>query len=115
VRIRIEGRDLPGSSWQPEPGQPGVKQDIHVGMQRKGNRDDLLGVVPGDAPGASWTMDCVATPAPGGGADLRGPYIQGPPGGRTCWPRPRNKACSWDAWDSPMPRAARRAPRSARR
>jgi hypothetical protein len=51
-------------------------------MQRKGKRDELLGVIRADAQRATWTMDCVATPSRGGGADIRGSYIQGPPGGR---------------------------------
>jgi len=37
--------------------------------------------VPGDAPSATWTVDCTVVPSPAG-ADLKGPYIQGPPGGR---------------------------------
>jgi len=81
VRIRIEGSDLPGSSCNPSPDQPGGYHGVHVGVQRRNKRDELLGMVPGDVPGATWTMDCVATPA-NGGIDLTGPYIQGPPGGR---------------------------------
>ena len=30
----------------------------------------------------SWALDAAVTPAPDGAADLKGPYIQGPPGGR---------------------------------
>ena len=36
---------------------------------------------PGDAPSATWTLDCSAAGSPDG-VDLQGPYIQGPPGGR---------------------------------
>jgi hypothetical protein len=53
-----------------------------VGVQRRAKPAELLGVVPGDAPGATWTLDATVTPAPGGRTDLKGPYIQGPPGGR---------------------------------
>ena len=68
VRIRIEGTDLPGSSCGPGPAAPGGHRNIHVAVQRRGKPGELLGLVPGDAPSATWT--------------LRGPYIQGPPGGR---------------------------------
>jgi len=50
-------------------------------VQRRNRRDELLGLVPGDAHAATWTMDCEAFRSPLG-ADLKGPYIQGPPGGR---------------------------------
>jgi hypothetical protein len=43
--------------------------------------DELLALVPGDAPSANWTVECDAVASPTG-IDLRGPYIQGPPGGR---------------------------------
>ncbi len=81
MRIRIEASDLPGSSCGPSPDSPGGYQNIHVGIQRRGRRDEFLGLVPGDAPSATWTVEC--TPAPSAsGTDLAGPYIQGPPGGR---------------------------------
>ena len=51
---------------------------MHVGVQRRNRRDELLGLVPGDAPSATWNMDCAAVPT-ATGVDLRGPYIQGPP------------------------------------
>ncbi len=38
-------------------------------------------MVPGDAPSATWTLDCTAA-ASSAGVDLKGRYIQGPPGGR---------------------------------
>jgi hypothetical protein len=83
MQIRIEGRDLPGRSCGPSQDRPAGYRDVHVGLQRRGKRDELLGVVPGDAPDASWTVDATVRPAAGGGAaDLSGPYIQGPPGGR---------------------------------
>jgi len=81
VQIRIEGFDLPGRSCGPSPDSPGGYPNVHVAVQRRNRRDELLGLVPGDAPAASWTLD--ATVATGtGGPDLKGPHIQGPPGGR---------------------------------
>jgi hypothetical protein len=81
VQIRIEGRSLPGRSCGPSPEVPGGYHDVHVGVQRRGRKDELLGVVPGDAMEARWTLDCVAVPT-ANGVDLKGPYIQGPPEGR---------------------------------
>src|SRR5258708_17636894 len=85
MQIRIEGTDLPGRSCGPSPDVPGGYHNIHVGVQRRGKRDELLGLTPGDAPPATWTIECQL----GGAAhpsrhtaDVKGPYIQGPPGGR---------------------------------
>jgi Family of unknown function (DUF5990) len=75
VRIRIEGHDLPGRTCRPGPELS--YQNIHVGVQCRSTRHELLGLTPGDAPAATWTLDCTAD-----GADLKGPFVQGPPGGR---------------------------------
>jgi hypothetical protein len=80
--VRIEGTELPGHSCGPSSDRPGGYSNVHVGVQRRAKRDELLGVVPGDAPGATWTLDASVTPGSDGGADFKGPYIQGPPGGR---------------------------------
>jgi hypothetical protein len=85
VQIRIEGTNLPGRSCGPSPEVPGGYRNIHVGVQRRGRRDELLGLTPGDAACAAWTLECQlgAAVRPGeSAADVRGPYIQGPPGGR---------------------------------
>jgi hypothetical protein len=81
VQIRIEASDLPGRSCRPGPGSPGGYHNIHVGVQRRNQRDNLLGLVRGDAPSATWTLNCTSAASPAG-VDLKGPYIQGPPGGR---------------------------------
>jgi hypothetical protein len=60
---------------------PAGYHNIHVGVQRRDRRDKLLDLVPGDAPSASWMLDCVVARTPTG-VDIRGPYIQGRPGGR---------------------------------
>jgi hypothetical protein len=80
VQIRIEGTNLPGRSCGPSPNFPS-HDNIHVGIQRRGKRDELLGMTPGDAPAALWTIDCRVADSPAG-RDVKGPYIQGPPGGR---------------------------------
>jgi hypothetical protein len=80
MQIRIEGTDLPGRSCGASLDFPGY-DNIQVGVQRRAKRDELLGLTPGDAPTARWTMDCQVTETVVG-RDVRGPYIQGPPGGR---------------------------------
>ena len=81
MQIRIEASHLPGISCGPSPDAPGGYHNVHVGVQRRNQRDELLGLVPGDASLAVWTLDCNAV-ALSTGVDLKGPYIQGPPGGR---------------------------------
>ena len=67
---------LPGRECAPSGDFPGYS-NIHVGVQRKNRREELLDLHPGDAAAAVWTLDCAVD-----GTDVRGPYIQGPPGGR---------------------------------
>ena len=94
MRIRVEGVELPGSTCGPSPERPEGHVNIHVGVQRRGKPAELLGVVRGDSPRATWTLDATVTAAPGGAADLRGPYIQGPPGGRFIY-------LNWGTADAP--------------
>jgi Family of unknown function (DUF5990) len=81
VRIRIEGRDLPGASCGPGPDFPGGHPNIHVAVQRRAKPAELFGLVRGDAPEAVWTLECEDVDRDGA-VDVQGPYIQGPPGGR---------------------------------
>jgi len=76
VRIRIVGTQLPGRDCGPGGDFPGYR-NIHVAVQRRSRRDELLDLHPGDADIAVWTFDCSVQ-----GVDVRGPYIQGPRGGR---------------------------------
>jgi Family of unknown function (DUF5990) len=55
----------------------GGYSNVHVGVQRKNRREEVLDLHPGDAAMAVWTFDLVVD-----GTDVRGPYIQGRPGGR---------------------------------
>ncbi|MFB7338689.1 DUF5990 family protein [Streptomyces hydrogenans] len=80
MEIRIEAFGLPGRTCAAAPGFPGY-EDVHVAVQRRGRADELLGPQPGDAASATWTLDCTAT-ATDAGVDIRGPYVQGCPGGR---------------------------------
>src|SRR5437773_6978067 len=81
MQIRIEASDFPGISCGPSPDSPEGYRNIHVGVQRRQRRDELLGLVSGDATSAAWSMDCIAVQSTSG-VDLKGPYIQVPPGGR---------------------------------
>jgi len=94
MRIRIEGTDLPGSTCGPSPDRPEGHHNIHVGVQRRGKPAELLGAVPGDSPGVTWTLEATATRTTSGDTDLRGPYIQGPPGGRFIY-------LNWGTVDAP--------------
>jgi hypothetical protein len=82
MRIAIVGTGLPGASCGPSPQRPEGHFNVHVGVQRRGKAAELLGLTPGDAPGVTWTLDASVTAAPDGRVDLKGPCIQGPPGGR---------------------------------
>lgn len=81
IQIRIEASGLPGRDCPPSPDSPAGYRNIHVGVQRRGRRDEVLDLHPGDAPAACWALPATAAPGPAG-TDLTGPYIQGPRGGR---------------------------------
>src|SRR5262245_9126174 len=78
--LRIEGSNLPGRECGRAQDMP-VYRNIHVAVQRRNRGDELLGLHPGDAASARWELD-VTPSAVEGGWDLRGPYVQGRPGGR---------------------------------
>lgn len=50
-------------------------------MQRRAKPTELLGLVSGGAHEATWTLECEPVETTEG-YDLKGPYIQGPPGAR---------------------------------
>lgn len=85
MQIRIEADALPGRTCAAAPGFPGY-EGIHVAVQRRARPAELLDPQPGDAPTAAWTLECTVTEtgtgAGAGGVDVRGPYVQGGPGGR---------------------------------
>ncbi|WP_329215352.1 DUF5990 family protein [Streptomyces sp. NBC_00683] len=80
MQIHIEASELPGRSCRPGTDFAGF-DNIHVGVQRKDRPGELLGLHPGDAPSATWTLDCTATPT-ADGIEVAGPYIQNRLGGR---------------------------------
>lgn len=84
MQIHIEGSRLPGRACGPGGDFAGY-ENIHVGVQRKDRPGELLGLLPGDAPSASWTLDCTATASASASADgveISGPYVQDRLGGR---------------------------------
>ncbi|MEU8702717.1 DUF5990 family protein [Streptomyces sp. NPDC048680] len=88
TQIHIEGSRLPGRSCGPGGDFAGY-ENIHVGVQRKDRPGELLGLFPGDAASASWTLHCTATVVAAsastggaGGVGISGPYVQDRLGGR---------------------------------
>ncbi|WP_105969247.1 DUF5990 family protein [Streptomyces geranii] len=84
MRIRIDAVDLPGRTCPPGafPGDDAsAYRDIHVAVQRRDRPAELLGLKPGDAATATWTLECTTAASPDG-TDVKGPYVQGRPGGR---------------------------------
>jgi len=75
--IRIAGSDLPGLECGAGDNFPGY-ENIHVAVQRRSRPDELLGLVPGDAPSARWDLECDVVET-GDGVDFKGPYISGRP------------------------------------
>ncbi|MEV7401307.1 DUF5990 family protein [Streptomyces sp. NPDC091267] len=80
MQIHIEGSRLPGRTCGPGGDFAGY-ESIHVGVQRKDRPDELFGLLPGDAPSASWTLDCTAV-VTADGVEIGGPYVQNRLGGR---------------------------------
>jgi hypothetical protein len=81
VVLTVIGDHLPGRRFRAAPGEP-YREHVHVGVQARGRPSEVLDPVAGDAGDASWALACVGRPDPERGADLRGPHIQGRPGGR---------------------------------
>ncbi|MFD0531359.1 DUF5990 family protein [Kitasatospora arboriphila] len=59
---------------RPSPARPASTS----GCSAAARPEELLGLQPGDAPSASWTLRCTAVRGPRG-VDLRGPHLQGGP------------------------------------
>ncbi|MET8331537.1 DUF5990 family protein [Streptomyces sp. NPDC005181] len=83
MRIRIDAVDLPGLTCPP--GAPAddsaAYRNIHVAVQRRDRPGEFLAPRPGDAASATWTLECTTTASPTG-IDVKGPHVQGRPGGR---------------------------------
>ncbi|MDF2266226.1 DUF5990 family protein [Streptomyces coacervatus] len=84
MRIRIDAVDLPGPTCPPEAltgDDVAAYGNIHVAVQRRDRPAELLDPQPGDSASATWILECT-TAASVNGPDVKGPYIQGRPGGR---------------------------------
>ncbi|MFF7334009.1 DUF5990 family protein [Streptomyces sp. NPDC008150] len=95
--VRIDAVDLPGRTFthhapHPSDGGPARLENVHVAVQRRDRPAELLGLHPGDAPSASWTLECTVT-STGTGPDVTGRYVQGRPGDRFVY-------LSWGALDA---------------
>ncbi|MEU8891044.1 DUF5990 family protein [Streptomyces sp. NPDC048442] len=72
LKLRIVGHALPGSEC-------GEFRDVHVAVQRKKEPE---GLVRGDAAEAVWEFPVEVVQGRDGGADFKGPHVQGRPGER---------------------------------
>jgi hypothetical protein len=74
MELRVEGTDLPGLAWG-DPRPAGCRyENIHVGIQRTRDVEEL---VPGDAGEAVWDIAVEVTDD-----DFKGPHVQGKRGER---------------------------------
>lgn len=80
IQIRIEGSSLPGRDWHPD-GPVARQRNVHVGVQSRTKPAELLGLSRGDEPTAAWAFQATTVPT-AAGIDIKGPYVQGRPGGR---------------------------------
>ncbi|WP_327184180.1 DUF5990 family protein [Streptomyces sp. NBC_01334] len=76
MRIRIEAVDLPGLTRPASAdGRVPAYGNLHVAVQRRDRPAELLEPQPGDAPSATWTLECTASASPTG-TEVTGPYVQ---------------------------------------
>ncbi|MDX3522593.1 DUF5990 family protein [Streptomyces scabiei] len=76
MRIRIDAVDLPGRTRPASAdGRVPAYDNLHVAVQRRDRPAELLDPQPGDAPSATWTLECT-TGAPPAGAGISGPHVQ---------------------------------------
>ncbi|MEU4237197.1 DUF5990 family protein [Actinoplanes sp. NPDC026619] len=77
MRIRIEGRDLPGARPGPVADELRLR-NVQVGVQRKA---EVVSLVPASAPSAVWEV-FVDGREVDGLLDVGGPFVHGRPGAR---------------------------------
>lgn len=76
MRIRIDAVDLPGLTGPASAdGRVPAYGNLHVAVQRRDRPAELLAPQPGDAPSATWTLECTTSPSPTG-TEIKGPYVQ---------------------------------------
>jgi hypothetical protein len=82
MQLRIDAVDLPGSGCGPSPTAPGGYTDIRVGVQRRNDQHDILGLTRASERTVTWTLDCTAGTTASGAPDLTGAHVCGTPGKR---------------------------------
>ncbi len=76
MRIRIDAVDLPGLTRPASvDGKVPAYGNIHIAVQRRDRPAELLEPQPGDAPSATWTLECTTSSSPTG-TEVKGPYVQ---------------------------------------
>ncbi|MFF9772690.1 DUF5990 family protein [Streptomyces sp. NPDC013978] len=76
MRIRIDAVDLPGLTCPARAdGRAPAYDNVHVAVQRRDRPAELLAPQRGDAPSATWTLECAASTSPAG-TEVKGPYVQ---------------------------------------
>lgn len=76
MRIRIDAVDLPGLTRPASvDGQVPAYGNVHIAVQRRDRPAELLEPQPGDAPSATWTLECTTSSSPTG-TEVKGPYVQ---------------------------------------
>jgi hypothetical protein len=76
MRIRIDAVDLPGLTRPASlDGNIPAYDNLHVAVQRRDRPAELLAPQPGDAPCATWTLECATSTSPTG-TEVKGPYVQ---------------------------------------
>jgi hypothetical protein len=76
IHVRIDAVDLPGLTRPASvDGTVPSYGNIHVAVQRRDRPAELLEPQPGDAPSATWTLECTTSASPTGTV-VKGPYVQ---------------------------------------
>ncbi|MDX3309222.1 DUF5990 family protein [Streptomyces sp. NPDC054884] len=76
MRIRVDAFDLPGLTRPASAdGATPAYGNIHVAVQRRDRPAELLDPQPGDAPSATWTLECATSTTPAG-IEVAGPHVQ---------------------------------------
>ncbi|MCL7424818.1 DUF5990 family protein [Streptomyces sp. YS415] len=76
MRIRIDAVDLPGLTRPARTdGKVPAYDNLRVAVQRRDRPAELLDPQPGDAPSATWTLECTTSDSPTG-TEIAGPYVQ---------------------------------------
>jgi Family of unknown function (DUF5990) len=79
VSFRVVGTDLPGLKYGRSSGASVDREPVYLGIQR---RDEVVDLVPGNAPRAVFNFSVDVESNQGKGLDFRGPFVHGKKGKR---------------------------------